>query len=169
MVGSVWYWCIDQNMAQRVTCAKNIRHGKGGTIFASFLKLIPPLIVIFPGMAAKTMYQQCITSNGKLFPLWCEKLDGADADRAYLNLITRVFPSGIVGLILLSMLVSMMSALSSVFNSAAALFTLDIYKNLINPKASPIRVKIVGRLFTIVMVGLSMAWLVVIRNFNNGI
>ncbi|KAJ2996885.1 hypothetical protein HDV02_006060 [Globomyces sp. JEL0801] len=175
MLGSIWYWCIDQEMAQRVIAARTVRHAKGGTTFAGFLKILPPFIIAFPGMAARVMYERCSNSNGAEFSSWCSStnpeinLDGPAADKAYLFLITRLFPTGVVGLILVSMIVSMMSALASVFNSASTVFTVDIYQRFYKPKACNKELLFVGRSFTLVMVGFSFLWLLAIKSQTNGI
>ena len=167
MIGSVWYWCIDQEMSQRILCASSIRQAKGGAIFAGFLKILPPFIIAFPGMAARLMYERCKASNASEFPLWCDEKQPGDS--AYLFLITRTFPSGVVGLVLISMVVSMMSALSAVFNSASAIFTLDVYLRFINPKASAKQVLRVGQAFILFLVACSFAWLFAIRAQSNGV
>ena len=76
------------------------------------------------------MYENCISSNGASFPTWCDAdlSTSYETNKAYPYLIVKTFPSGIVGLILVSMILSMMSALSAVFNSSSTIFTLDIYK-----------------------------------------
>ena len=53
---SIWYWCSDQVIVQRTLAAKTMIHAKGGCIIASFLKLLPLWIMVFPGMAARVLY-----------------------------------------------------------------------------------------------------------------
>jgi sodium/myo-inositol cotransporter 3 len=158
-------------MAQRVISVKSVRNGKGAVIAAGLLKLLPPFMICFPGMAARVMYEKCISSNGVDFPQWCETnlADAVEANKAYPYLIIKTLPHGAIGLILVSMIVSMMSALASVFNSASTVFTLDIYKRLITPRASEARLLFVGRVFTCVMIGASFLWLLVIRTQDAGI
>ena len=74
ILGSIWYWCIDQEMSQRILCAKSVRQGKGGAIFAGFLKILPPFIIAFPGVAARVMYEKCTLSSGIEFSSWCSVL-----------------------------------------------------------------------------------------------
>lgn len=117
------------------------------------------------------MFERCISTSGAQFPDWCDtKLNiPVETNKAYPYLIMKTLPSGVVGLVLVSMIVSMMSALASVFNSASTIFTLDIYKRFVNKNASERRLMNVGRLFTIVMIGLSFGWLFAIRAQDSGI
>jgi Na+/proline symporter len=128
-------------------------------------------MICFPGMAARVMYEKCISSGGTEFPSWCETnlSDAVEANKAYPYLIVKTLPHGVIGLILVSMIVSMMSALASVFNSASTVFTLDIYRRLIHPNASEKRLLYIGRGFTCVMIAVSFLWLMVIRTQNAGI
>jgi uncharacterized sodium:solute symporter family permease YidK len=159
-------------MAQRVISVKSVRHGKGAAIAAGFLKLLPPFMICFPGMAARVMYEKCIASDGFEFPAWCETnlSDAVEANKAYPYLIIKTLPHGVIGLILVSMIVSMISALASVFNSASTIFTLDIWKRFINPAANEKKLLLVGRAFTLVMIAASFLWLLLIRsNKSSGI
>lgn len=164
-LSSIWYWCIDQEMAQRVISCKSASHAKAASIAAGFLKLLPPFMIVLPGMAARLMFEKCFLTQGLEFPSWCEtRLDiPVETNKAYPYLIMKTLPSGLVGLVLASMILAMMSALSSAFNSASTVFTLDIYHRFLHPRASQARLLLIGRLFTFIMIVCSFCWLIVIQ------
>src|SRR5437870_11882876 len=115
----IWYWCTDQVIVQRVLSAKDEGHAKAGTIFAGFLKILPVFMLVLPGIIAFA-----------LFPEQVKK-----PDFAYPTLVLNLLPVGLVGLVMAALLAAVMGAMSSVFNSASTLVTLDFYKKL-RPLAS---------------------------------
>src|SRR3954468_2164573 len=139
----VWYWCTDQHIVQRVLAAKNVTEARRGTIFAGFLKILPVFIFVLPGIIASALYTD---------------VRGSAADSAYPALVTRLLPTGFKGLVLAGMLAALMSSLASAFNSCSTLLTWDVYRKL-NPNASEKRAVRVGRVSTVVPVGLGLAWI----------
>ncbi|MGC1619692.1 MAG: sodium:solute symporter [Candidatus Acidiferrum sp.] len=137
----IWYWCTDQVIVQRVLSARDEGHAKLGTIFAGFLKILPVFILVLPGIIAFA-----------LFPEQVKK-----PDYAYPTLILNLLPTGLVGLVLAALLAAVMGAMSSVFNSASTLVTLDFYKK-IRPLASEGQLVNFGRIATGVMVLLGLLW-----------
>lgn len=117
MIGSMWYWCIDQELVQRVLSAKNTDHAKGGTVLAGFLKLLPVFIITVPGIVARAFYERCKMEDSAGYYLsgniseteespgfnhnyaWCstDLTIGENANKAYPYLIIYEFPTGIVG------------------------------------------------------------------------
>eukprot|EP00736_Rhodelphis_marinus_P009184 Rmarinus@m.24504 len=163
VISSVWYWCIDQVIVQRVLSARSLSEARVGVVFAGYLKILPVFMIVFPGMAARAMFEECKAGRDG-FDDWCEtELDDSDeADKAYPYLVIKEFPAGVVGLMLAAMFAAMMSSLSSVFNSASAVFTMDIYKRFLHRDAPEQQLVHVGRLATFVMIVLSLLWLPVI-------
>lgn len=145
----IWYWCTDQVIVQRVLSARDEGHAKAGTIFAGFLKILPVFMLVLPGIIALALFHNSFNfgPNG-------EVLNG---DIAYPTLILNLLPEGLVGLVLAALLAAVMGAMSSVFNSASTLVTLDFYKK-INPNASESRLVNMGRIATGVMVLLGLLW-----------
>lgn len=168
MIASLWYWCIDQEMVQRVFSARTPRHAKGGTLLAGFLKILPVFVILFPGMAARALYETChLHPDSNLTdPQWCHTnlSDPEQSNKAYPYLIIYEFPIGVVGLISSSLLAAMMSSLSAVFNSASTIFTVDIYTRFFRPSASDRETVLVGRLSTVLMTLLGLAWIPVIQS-----
>lgn len=162
----VWYWCTDQFIVQRVLSAKNIATARKGTIFGGFLKLLPLFIFVIPGIIA---YALSVTEFPGLFtienPLSGEVRTTTDA--ALPALILKVMPTGIKGLIVAGFLAALMSSLSSVFNSTSTLFTIDFYQKW-RPNASQKELVNIGRLATVVLVIIGLAWIPFMRALTEG-
>src|SRR5881392_1095151 len=139
----IWYWCTDQHIVQRVLAAKNIQDARRGTIFAGYLKILPVFIFVLPGIIAAALYQD---------------VRSGQADSAYPILVTRLLPIGFKGLVLAGMLAALMSSLASAFNSCSTLLTWDVYRKM-RPDASEARLVFVGRVTTVILVALGLAWI----------
>src|SRR6266550_2828481 len=150
----IWYWCTDQVIVQRVLSAKDEGHAKAATIFAGFLKILPVFMLVLPGLIAFALYRDMfhLGPNGQV-------LKGAIA---YPTLIINLLPTGLVGLMIAALLAALMGAMSSVFNSASTLVTLDFYKK-IKPHASERQLVNFGRAATGVLVLLGVLWVPFIR------
>ncbi|XP_056157149.1 sodium/myo-inositol cotransporter-like [Lampris incognitus] len=164
---SIWYWCTDQVIVQRVLAAKNHSHAKGSTIMAGFLKILPMFIIIIPGMISRILFADelaCIS------PEHCMEVCGSEAgcsNVAYPRLVMSVMPVGLRGLMMAVMIAALMSDLDSIFNSASTIFTLDIYK-MLRKQVSSKELLVVGRLFVVFMVVISIAWVPVIIEMQGG-
>src|SRR5215472_8293734 len=154
----VWYWCTDQVMVQRVLSAKSEGHAKAATIFAGFLKILPVFILVLPGLIAVALYHDLFQFGPK-----GEVLNG---DIAYPTLIVNLLPAGLVGLMIAALLAALMGAMSSVFNSASTLITLDFYRKY-RPNASEKNLVNFGRAATGVMVLLGLLWVPFIHLISN--
>ena len=141
----VWYWCTDQFIVQRVLSAANMDQARRGTIFGSYLKILPIFIFVIPGVVAHALAQS-------------GRIELARPDEALPTLIGTLLPAGLRGLVVAGMLAALMSSLSSVFNSCSTLITWDIYRK-IYPDAPDRRLVMVGQLATTVLVGLGLAWI----------
>jgi SSS family solute:Na+ symporter len=137
----IWYWCTDQVIVQRVLSARDEGHAKAGTIFAGFLKILPVFMLVLPGVIAYALYPAEV----------------AKPDFAYPTLVLNLLPVGLVGLVMAALLAAVMGAMSSVFNSASTLVTLDFYKKL-RPQASEAQLVNFGRIATGGMVLLGLLW-----------
>jgi len=144
-----WYWCTDQYIVQRVLSAKGIQAARRGTIFAGYLKMLPVFIFLFPGMIA-----YALNAKGLIHV--------ESADQAFAVLVSELLPSGIKGLVIAGLLAALMSSLASLFNSSATLFTIDFYKRW-KPEASEKQLLHIGRVATVTVVVLGVAWIPVMR------
>jgi solute:Na+ symporter, SSS family len=147
----IWYWCTDQVIVQRVLAAKDIGHAKGGTVVAGFLKILPVFMLMAPGMIARALYPQEMA---------------ADSNSAFPTLVVRLMPAGVMGVMVAAMLAALMASKAAVFNSSSTIFTMDFYKK-IRPAASDKQLINVGRIATVVMVGLSLLWIPFIDRINS--
>nr|XP_056714118.1 sodium/myo-inositol cotransporter [Euleptes europaea] len=164
---SVWYWCADQVIVQRVLAAKNIAHAKGATLMAGFLKLLPMFIIVIPGMISRILFADEIAC---INPEHCMQVCGSRAgcsNIAYPRLVMKLVPVGLRGLMMAVMIAALMSDLDSIFNSASTIFTLDVYK-LIRKNAPSKELMIVGRMFVAFMVVISIAWVPIIVEMQGG-
>ncbi len=147
----LWYWTTDQYMVQRTLAARNQQQARRGTIFAAYLKLLPLWIFIVPGMIALAMAKKQLLGDSGPALL-------KDPDMAFPILVKEILPAGIRGVVAGGLLAALMSSLASCFNSSSTLFTMDIYKKL-HPTASDAMLVWVGRIATVVMVALGLAWI----------
>ncbi|XP_035266042.1 sodium/myo-inositol cotransporter [Anguilla rostrata] len=164
---SIWYWCADQVIVQRVLAAKNIAHAKGSTLMAGCLKILPMFIIVIPGMISRILFADeliCIS------PEHCMQVCGSQAgcsNIAYPRLVMNIMPVGLRGLMMAVMIAALMSDLDSIFNSASTIFTLDIYK-MLRKNSTARELMVVGRLFVVFMVVISIAWVPVIIEMQGG-
>ena len=152
----VWYWCTDQFIVHRTLSAKDISNARKGTLFAGFLKLLPVFLFFLPGVIAYALAQKGMLSFS---------LD--NPDKALPAMINGFLPVGIKGLAISGLLAALMSSLSSLFNSCASLFTIDIYEK-IHPKASERHLVSVGRVATVVVVAMGIVWIPVMQRISEG-
>lgn len=157
----IWYWCTDQYIVQRTLAAKNLRCARRGAIWGGFLKVWPVLIFLVPGMIGYALYKEGTLS----LPL---ADDGTlKGDMVFPMMVQKLLPPGLRGLVVGGLLAALMSSLSSLFNSSASLFTVDIYEKIC-PGRSERHLVTVGRFATAVVVVLGMAWIPVMHYIGEG-
>ncbi|XP_048028973.1 sodium/glucose cotransporter 1-like isoform X1 [Megalobrama amblycephala] len=162
-----WYFCTDQVIVQRCLSAKNLSHVKAGCILCGYLKLLPMFLMVFPGMISRVLYTDEIAC---VDPEECNDYCGTSvgcSNIAYPKLVVDLMPNGLRGLMLSVMLASLMSSLTSIFNSASTLFTMDIYTK-IRPKAKEKELMIAGRVFMLFLIGVSIAWIPIVQTAQSG-
>jgi SSS family solute:Na+ symporter len=140
----ILYYCgLNQFIVQRNLAAKTLRDGQLGVIFAGALWLLVPFAIVIPGIMAVQLYSG--------------QLDKPDA--AFPTLVKSLVPNGLRGFILAAIAGAVISSLASMMNSAATIFTMDVYHRLLDRRASQARLVFVGRVVTIVcvLVGCSLA------------
>nr|XP_021513951.1 low affinity sodium-glucose cotransporter-like [Meriones unguiculatus] len=141
---AIWYWCADQVTVQRCLCGKNMSHVKAACIVCGYLKLLPMFLMVIPGMISRILYTDKVAC---VVPSECVKQCGTPVgctNYAYPTLVLELMPDGLRGLMLSVMLASLMSTLTSIFNSASTLFTMDLYTKM-RKKASERELMIAGR------------------------
>jgi len=133
-IPNFYYWSVNQFIAQRTLAAKSLKEGQGGMIFAAFLKLITPFIIVIPGIIA--------------YQLFTKELTTGTSDAAFPLIIKNIIPHGFKGFIFAAIGGAIMSSLSSMLNSASTIFTMDIFKRTVNEDLSQKGEVIVGRVAT---------------------
>ncbi len=157
----IWYWCTDQYIVQRTLSAKNLRNARRGALWGGVLKVWPVLIFIIPGMIGWALHTKGIIQ----IPL---KADGGlDGDKVFPTLVMSLLPTGLRGLVVAGLLAALMSSLSSLFNSSASLFTVDVYEKL-RPNMPERHLVRVGRIATLIVVLAGLAWIPVMKLVDDG-
>ena len=159
-VANLYYWGFNQYIIQRTLAAKSLKEGQKGIVFAAFLKLLIPVIVVIPGIIAYVMNLDPATGALNMELLSSEGFIGSAGNVANDNaapwLIKNFIPAGLKGLILAALAAAIVSSLASMINSTSTIFTMDIYKSLIHPKASNKQMVTVGRLTGLVALVIAM-------------
>lgn len=155
--GAMWltnlgYWGFNQYIIQKGLAAKNLKEAKRGLIFAGYLKILIPIIVIIPGITAYVMFNHPELSHT------IEGLTGTieKSDEAYPWLLRNFAPTGIRGLAFAALVAAVVSSLASMLNSTSTIFTLDIYRPLINKKATEKQLVRIGRISAFVALVIAM-------------
>ncbi|KAK3099871.1 hypothetical protein FSP39_010991 [Pinctada imbricata] len=164
---STWYWCADQVIVQRALAAKDIGHARGATLMAGYLKFLPLFLIIMPGMISRVLYPDSVAcADAETCMEVCENPVGC-SNVAYPRLILGLAPTGLRGLMMAVMMAALMSSLTSIFNSAATLFTMDLWRKIRKP-SSERELLIVGKVFVLILVGISVAWIPLIQAAQQG-
>ncbi|HEM8281937.1 TPA: sodium/sugar symporter [Providencia stuartii] len=149
LIGGLWianlyYWGFNQYIIQRALAAKSINEAQKGLVFAAFLKLIVPILVVVPGIAAYVIVTdpQLLAGLGTMAQEHIPTL--AQADKAY-PWLTQFLPVGAKGVVFAALAAAIVSSLASMLNSVATIFTMDIYKEYIAPSTSDHKLVNVGR------------------------
>ena len=133
-IGHFFYWGFNQYITQRALAAKDIKEAQKGVMFAAYLKLLMPVVIVLPGICAAI-----------LFPM-LEK-----SDQAYPTMMS-LLPNGLLGLTFAALIAAIVSSLASMSNSISTIFTMDIYKYFKNDNVSQSNLIQVGRMTVIVSV-----------------
>jgi solute:Na+ symporter, SSS family len=132
LLGGMWvmnisYWGFNQYIIQRALAAKDLREAQRGIVLAAFLKLLMPMIIVLPGIAAVALAPNL-----------------SRPDEAYPHLMAML-PSGLLGLVFAALIAAIVASMGSKINSIATIFTMDVYRPL-RPQASQRHLVLVGRL-----------------------
>lgn len=148
LLGGLWianlnYWGCNQYITQRALGA-NLQTARKGILFAAFLKLLMPVIVVLPGIAAYVLYQQGMFHT--------EMLDSkgiVDVNKAYPSLL-NLLPTGLKGLSFAALTAAIVASLAGKANSIATIFSLDVYKKAINKNADEKKLVGVGKIAVVI-------------------
>ncbi|AWB69136.1 sodium transporter (plasmid) [Saccharobesus litoralis] len=142
LVGGLWvtniaYWGFNQYIIQRALAAKDLGEAQKGIVFAAYLKLLMPIIVVLPGIAAVILYPE-IPKNDLAYPT-----------------LMDLMPVGIKGLIFAALVAAVVSSLASMTNSISTIFTMDIYSRAVKGKSQRHYVHI-GRITSLVALSIGL-------------
>lgn len=137
-----FYWCTNQQIIQRTFGAKNLAEGQKGVLLAAFFKILAPIILVIPGIVALHIANENVDFNAALLNEAGER----DGTRVYGTLVRFVLPGALTGFFAAVVVGSILSTFNSVLNSSATLFSLGVYKKVINPAATTEQVVKSGRL-----------------------
>ena len=151
-VANLYYWGFNQYIIQRTLAAKSLAEGQKGIVFAAFLKLIIPVIVVLPGIIAYVMNidDSGMLTTASVDPGFIGAAGNFANDNAAPWLIKNFIPVGVKGLILAALAAAIVSSLASMLNSTSTIFTMDIYKSHFNKNASDAKMVSVGRITAVV-------------------
>lgn len=160
LIGGMWianlsYWGCNQYITQRALAAKNLKEAQRGILFAAFLKILMPLVVVLPGIAAFLIVQN-EAGSGEFTAAMTDSATGLiKSDRAYPALMS-LLPAGVKGIAFAALVAAIVSSLASIANSTATIFTMDIYRNYIEKNASQKKLVTIGRVVTVVAFVIAM-------------
>ncbi|XP_045147697.1 sodium/glucose cotransporter 4 [Echinops telfairi] len=164
---ATWCWCTDQVIVQRSLSAKSLSHAKGGSVLGGYLKILPMFFIVMPGMISRALYPDEV---GCVDPDICQRVCGARvgcSNIAYPKLVMALMPIGLRGLMIAVIMAALMSSLTSIFNSSSTLFAIDIWQRF-RTKATEQELMVVGRVFVVVLVVISVLWVPIIQSANSG-
>ncbi|XP_051009204.1 sodium/glucose cotransporter 1-like [Acomys russatus] len=159
---SLFYGCADQVSVQRFLAGKSRLHMRAGCLLCGYLRLLPMFLMVMPGMISRILYTDQVAC---VVPSECQKFCGRRTGcsaLAYPVLVMGLMPSGLQGFLLSTVCASLMSSLTSIFNSSSALFTLNIY-TWIRPTATEKELMVAGRFFVIILLAITIVWIPIVE------
>ena len=138
-IAGIYYFGANQYIIQKAFGARSLREAQRGMVFAGYLKLILPFVVVVPGIAAFALGA----------PI-------AKPDEAYPWILSNIVPAGIKGLIFAALIAAIVSSFSAIMNSASTIFTMDLYKPYFNKNASERQLVFVGRLSGVIAMAIAV-------------
>lgn len=149
----LWYWCSDQTIVQQVLAAKTMDDAQKGPVFAGFLKLLTPFIMILPGIIGFILFKDEIFLAAKNAVPQVSK----PGDMVLSVLIDKLLPVGLQGLFIAALMAALMSTIAAALNSISTLVSVDIYKR-IKPKTTDQNLIKIGRVAAIIVMLISALW-----------
>ena len=136
IINQIYFWSMNQTIIQRALGAKNLIEAQKGLLFTGILKILVPLIIILPGVIGYYYYGESFYNN---------------QDIIYPELIKKIFPIGFIGIFAAIVMGAVLSTFNSVLNSAATIFSIDLYKNYFRPKSTGKKLVRVGKITSTIL------------------
>lgn len=151
-VANIYYFGFNQYIIQRALAAKSLGEAQKGLVFASFLKLLIPLLVVIPGIIAYVMYMQPegTTAIEGVQAAFARPDGSINYDVSYPWLIKTFIPAGVKGLVIAALTAAIVSSLASMLNSTATIFTMDIYQPYFSKRTDGSDLVLTGRIAVVV-------------------
>jgi solute:Na+ symporter, SSS family len=143
-LANIFYWGCNQFITQRTLAAKDVWHGQMGVVFAGFLKLLVPLLVVLPGIVAFRLYHP----DTGLLKAECVLTKG---DLAFPTLVRQLLPAGLTGLVMAGLMGCVMSHIASMMSASSSIITFDIYKNYVRRDATSADLVRFGRITSLLV------------------
>jgi solute:Na+ symporter, SSS family len=134
-IAGIYYFGANQYIIQKALGSKNLKEAQRGMVFAGYLKLLIPVLVVIPGIAAFYL-----------------KADIIKPDEAYPWLLNRFVPSGLQGFVFAALIAAIVSSLAAIINSASTIFSIDLYKVYFKPSSADKELLMTGRISSIIIV-----------------
>jgi len=138
----IWYWCSDQTIVQRVLGARSERDAQLGPIFCGFVKVLPTLVMVLPGVLCYVLFRDKV---------------GENADSTLIVLTRELLPTGLQGLVIAGLLAALMSTVAGALNSTATLVSIDIVKR-IRPATGERSLVRIGQVTAVIVMILAILW-----------
>lgn len=174
----IWYWCADQTIVQRVLGAKDENHARVGPLFAALIKILPVFLFVLPGLMFYAMVKQGLfadlsgaidmeTGKATLSSLGG---DGSwqvmKTSEAYTQMIVRLLPSGLTGVMAAALIAALMSTVSGALNSISTLVSYDLWKRF-KPQTSEDKLVLIGRISAVGGMLLAMALVPLLSRYGS--
>ena len=156
-----WYLVLNQFMVQRILGAKNLYHARMGMVLAGYMKILLPVIIVIPGLVLFAKYPEVMQLP------WDQIRP--EADKGYVQLLQVLIPIGFRGLFLAALFGAIQSTINSVLNSTATIYTLDIFKRMINKNASDKKTVRVGVWSSVIILVLAILMAGFISNLRGSL
>jgi solute:Na+ symporter, SSS family len=151
----LWYTVINQFLIQKVLAAKDIYHARMGMVFASFLKLLVPVVVVLPGLIYFAMRPDFLMGDD-----W--RTIGDEANNTYIVMVRDLVPPLLLGVLMAAFFSAIQSTVCGALNSTSTIFTLDIYQRYINPNQNDRQSVKMGRVTGVIILFLSIGFAVLL-------
>jgi solute:Na+ symporter, SSS family len=147
-LANIFYWGCNQFITQRTLAARNIWHGQMGVVFAGYLKLLVPFLVVLPGIISFYLYNPETGISTSEYVM-------ERADLAFPTLVKNLLPMGISGLVMAGLMGAVMSTIASLLTSSSSIIANDLYKPVFRPDANPDQLMKTGRIAILVILIIS--------------
>ena len=154
IINQLYFWSMNQTIIQRALGAKSLKEAQKGLLFTGVLKILVPLIIILPGVIGFYYYGESLYDQ---------------QDMIYPELIKKVFPVGLIGIFAAIVMGAVLSTFNSVLNSAATIFSIDLYKGYFYPSSSDKKLVRVGKLVSSILAVFAIGVAPLVANAPDGL